>query len=184
MIDAEGSNRGRARDPARPGGVAARQGGDRVPSAAAAAGTSFRGEGHMWDAVLPRDLLKQAIRQTVSVAPVSFVQLTRFLPQLRGQDDLAVSSGFILWRGLSAAGVAALQALHDESAIFFWLCSPAVYANTGDAPFLRLMSGSHRIGEHPWLPTLLYNRAPTTQESRTAVREYVAEIARFSRPSM
>lgn len=134
----------------------------------------------MWASVLPPEHLKQAIKQFVRVAPVSFVQLLRLLPQLRGQDDLTISSGFILWRGLSLEGVAALQSLHAESAIFFWLCSPEIYAKTGDAPFLRLMSGAHRQGAHTWLPTLIHDRAPTAAESRKAVKEYVAELGRYS----
>jgi len=138
----------------------------------------------MWDQVLPPEHLKQAIKQFVSVAPTSFVQLARVLPQLRGPDDLTVSSGFILWRGLSPDGVTALQSLHAESSIFFWLCSPEVYAKTGNAPFLRLMNRGCRQGDHTWLPTLIYNRAPTAEESRQAVKEYVAEIARYSLPQI
>ncbi len=138
----------------------------------------------MWASTLPPAHLKQAITQFVRVSPASFVQLGRVLPQIRGTEDLTVSSGFILWRGLSAEGVAALQSLHAESAIFFWLCSPEIYTRTGDAPFLRLLSRSHRAGEQPWLPTIIHDRAPTAAESRKAVKEYVAEIARYSRPRL
>jgi hypothetical protein len=136
----------------------------------------------MWASVLPPDHLKQAITQFVHEAPTSFVQLGRVLPQIRGTEDLVVSSGFILWRGLSADGVEALQSLHSASAIFFWLCSPEIYARSGDAPFLRLVSRSHRAGEQPWLPTMIHDRAPTAMESRKAVKEYVAEIARYAQP--
>lgn len=138
----------------------------------------------MWNVVLAPDHLKLAIKQFVSEVPVSFVQLARCLPQLRGTNDLAVSTGFILWRGLSAEGVAVLRSLHAEGAIFFWLCSPEIYAKTGDAPFLKLMSRFHRLGEHPWLPTLIFNRAPTAVESRKAVKEYVAEISRYTLPPL
>ena len=136
----------------------------------------------MWDSVLPPEHLKQAIKQFVETAPSNFVQLARVLPQIRGTQDLTVSSGFILWRGLTDEAVAALDELHSESAIFFWLCSPEVYARTGDAPFLKLMSRSHRVGEQPWLPTIIHDRAPTAAETRSAVKEYVSEIARYSRP--
>ena len=134
----------------------------------------------MWDATLPPEHLKEAIRQVVGEAPVSFVHLARSLPQLRGTQDLAVTAGFILWRGLSEAGIDALTSLHTERSIFFWLCSPAIYSKTDDAPFLRLMTSSLRDGEPAWLPTLVFNRAPTTEESRQAVRDYVAEISRMS----
>lgn len=136
----------------------------------------------MWVQALPPEHLKQAIRQFVHEGPVSFVQLGRVLPQLRGEHDLTVCSGFILWRGLSAEGIDAMQSLHAESAIFFWLCSPEVYVKTGDAPFLQLMTHGRRKGEHPWLPTLIFDRAPTTEESRAAVKEYVSEIARYAMP--
>lgn len=136
----------------------------------------------MWDSVLPLVHLKQAIRQFVHPGPVSFVALLRVLPQLRGTDDLTVNAAFILWRGLSAEGVQTLQDLHSESAIFFWLCSPDVYARSGDAPFLRLVSRSPLLGECPWLPTLIHCRAPTAAESRQAVKEYVADLARYARP--
>jgi hypothetical protein len=136
----------------------------------------------MWDSVLPTGHLKQAIRQFVEPAPVSFVALLRVLPQLKGTDDLTVNTSFILWRGLSAEGVGALQDLHADSAIFFWLCSPDVYARTGDAPFLRLASRSPKLGECPWLPTLIHGRAPTAAESRVAVKEYVADLARYALP--
>ncbi len=136
----------------------------------------------MWDSMLPPDHLKQAIRQFVQTAPTNFVLLGRVFPQIRGTEDLTVCSSFILWRGLSPEAVAALQALHAESAIFFWLCSPAVYDRTGDAPFLRLVRGSHHAGEQPWLPTTIHDRPPTAAESRKAVKEYVAEIARYAMP--
>src|SRR5688572_24483547 len=136
----------------------------------------------MWDQVLPPDHLKQAITQFVRTAPSTFVQLGRVLPQIRGTEDLTVSSGFILWRGLSAEGVAALQDLHASSVIFFWLCSPEIYARTDDAPFLRLVTRMQRTGDHPWLPTVIHDRAPTTEESRKAVKEYVAEISRYVMP--
>ncbi len=136
----------------------------------------------MWNSLLPPEHLKQAIRQFVRPAPVSFVALLRVLPQLRGQDDLTVNKSFILWRGLSAEGVAALQKLHSESAIFFWLCSPDIYTRTGDAPFLRLVSRSCLLGESPWLPTLIHDRAPTAAESRDAVKQYVADLARYALP--
>ena len=136
----------------------------------------------MWDQVLPPDHLKQAITQFVRTAPASFVQLGRVLPQIRGTEDLVVSSGFILWRGLSQDGVAALQDLHASSLIFFWLCSPGIYTRTDDAPFLRLATRVQRTGEQPWLPTVIHDRAPTAEESRKAVKEYVAEISRSSMP--
>jgi hypothetical protein len=138
----------------------------------------------MWDQVLPPEHLKQAIAQFVRTAPASFVQLGRVLPQIRGTEDLTVSSGFILWRGLSADGVAALQGLHAASMIYFWLCSPEIYARTGDAPFLRLLSRDRRASEPPWLPTVIHDRAPTAEESRQAVKEYVAEISRYSMPRL
>lgn len=138
----------------------------------------------MWDQVLPPEHLKQAITQFVRTAPANFVQLGRVLPQIKGTEDLTVSSGFILWRGLSAQGVAALQDLHAASVIFFWLCSPEIYARTGDAPFLRLVSRAQRAGEQPWLPTIIRDRAPTALEARAAVKEYVAEISRCSMPRL
>jgi len=138
----------------------------------------------MWDSVLPPQHLEQAIRQFVRPMPVSFVALLRVLPQLRGQDDLTVNKSFILWRGLSADGVVALEKLHAESAIFFWLCSPDVYSRTNDAPFLRLVSRSCRVGESPWLPTLIHDRAPTAEESRDAVKQYVSDLARYSAPQI
>lgn len=134
----------------------------------------------MWDANLPPEHLKEAIKQVVCESPCSFVRLTRSLPQLRGTQDFAVSASFILWRGISDTGVDALTSLHSGGSIFFWLCSPAIYSSTDDAPFLRLMCGSLRVGEPAWLPTLVFNRAPTTEESRKAVRDYVAEISRMS----
>ena len=115
-------------------------------------------------------------------APASFVQLGRVLPQIRGTEDLVVSSGFILWRGLSQDGVTALQDLHASSLIFFWLCSPGIYTRTDDAPFLRLVTRAQRTGEQPWLPTVIHDRAPTAEESRLAVQDYVAEISRSSMP--
>lgn len=136
----------------------------------------------MWDQVLPPEHLKQAITQFVQTAPANFVQLGRVLPQIRGTEDLAVSAGFILWRGLSAEAVAALHDLHAASVIFFWLCSPEVYARTGNAPFLRLATRMQRAGEQPWLPTVIHDRAPTAAEARIAVKEYVAEISRYSMP--
>jgi hypothetical protein len=69
----------------------------------------------MWHVELPPAHLKQAIRQFVSVGPVTFVQLGRVLPQLRGTEDLALASGCILWRGLSEGGIAALRSLHAEA---------------------------------------------------------------------
>lgn len=135
----------------------------------------------MWASVLPPDHLKQAILEFVRQEPASFVQLARLLPQVRGTEDLTVSSGFILWRGLSLGGVEALQSLHAESAIFFWLCSPHIYMRTDDAPFLTLFSGSCRAGDKPWLPTIIHDRAPSAAESRIAVKEYVAYIARSSK---
>jgi hypothetical protein len=130
----------------------------------------------MWNAALPDEHLRDAIRQFAKDTPVSFVQLMRFLPQLRGTEDLAINTGFILWRGVSDAGVRALRTLHGEGAIFFWLCSPSVYTRTGDAPFLHVVSRKQRLGESVWLPTLIFGRPPTTAESRSAVKEYVAEI--------
>jgi hypothetical protein len=132
----------------------------------------------MWDTMLPPGHLREAIKQVVSTTPVSFVQLLRSLPQLRGTEDLAVSSGFILWRGVSDAGVTALRSLHAEGAIFFWLCPPSIYFATDDAPLLRLMSRSQRPREQTWLPTLIFNRSPTDAESRKAVKDYVAELSR------
>jgi hypothetical protein len=135
----------------------------------------------MWASVLPPEHLKLAILEFVRQSPASFVQLGRLLPQIRGTEDLTVSSGFILWRGLSSGGVEALQSLHAESAIFFWLCSPHVYTRTDDAPFLTLFSGSCRAGDKPWLPTIIHDRAPSADDSRKAVKEYVADIARSAR---
>lgn len=135
----------------------------------------------MWASILPPDYLKLAILEFVRQSPASFVQLAHLLPQIRGTEDLTVSSGFILWRGLSSGGVEALQSLHAESAIFFWLCSPHVYTRTDDAPFLTLFSGSCRAGDKPWLPTIIHDRAPSADDSRKAVKEYVADIARSSR---
>jgi hypothetical protein len=126
----------------------------------------------MWDAILPPEHLKEAIKQVVSGAPVSFVSLSRSLPQMRGTQDFAVNASFILWRGVSDAGIDALTSLHSAGSIFFWLCSPAIYSNT--------MSRSLRAGEPAWLPTMVFNRAPTAEESRRAVRDYVAEISRMS----
>ena len=135
----------------------------------------------MWASVLPPSHLKHAILEFVRQSPANFVQLARVFPQIRGTEDLTVSSGFILWRGLSAGGVDALRSLHSESAIFFWLCSPTIYTRTDDAPFLTLFSGACRAGDRPWLPTIIHDRAPSAAESRTAVKEYVADIARSSR---
>lgn len=135
----------------------------------------------MWASVLPPDHLKHSILEFVRQEPASFVQLGRLLPQIRGTGDFTVSSGFILWRGLSVGGVEALQSLHAESAIFFWLCSPQIYSRTDDAPFLTLFSGSCLAGDKPWLPTIIHDRAPSAAESRMAVKEYVADIARSSR---
>jgi hypothetical protein len=135
----------------------------------------------MWASILPPDHLKHAILEFVRQSPASFVQLGRLLPQIRGTEDLTVSSGFILWRGLSSGGVEALLDLHSESAIFFWLCSPRVYTRTDDAPFLTLFSSSCLAGDKPWLPTVIHDRAPSAGEARKAVKEYVADIARSSR---
>jgi hypothetical protein len=132
----------------------------------------------MWNATLPPEHLRAAIKQVVSVSPVTFAQLVRILPQLRGTEDLAVNSGFILWRGVSDAGVTALRSLHAEGAIFFWLCPPSTYAAADDAPLLRLMSSAQRPGEDAWLPTLIFNRPPSASESRKAVKDYVAELSR------
>jgi len=132
----------------------------------------------MWDAPLPDGLLRQAIKRSVSETPVSFAQLVRMLPQLKGTEDLELDAGLILWRGLCGPAIAALRALHADASIFFWLCPPSIYAKSDDAPFLRLMSRAHRPGEHAWLPTLIFNRPPSAAESRQAVSAYVAELAR------
>ncbi len=132
------------------------------------------------DAELDAGNLRKSIADRVAEGTVSFTRLMRELPELRGTADLEVTPNIILWRGLSQSGVAAIKSLYNEGALFFWLCSPAIYSNTGDAPFLRLMTRSRRDGEQAWLPTLLCGRAPTADESRKAVREYVAEIARNS----
>lgn len=132
----------------------------------------------MWNASLPDGLLRQAIKRLVSETPVSFAQLVRMLPQLKGTEDLELKAGLILWRGLCGPALAALRGLHAEASIFFWLCPPSVYLKTDDAPFLRLMSRAHRPGEQAWLPTLIFNRPPSAAESRQAVSAYVAELAR------
>jgi len=132
------------------------------------------------DAERDAGALRQSIADLVAEGSVSFTRLMRVLPELRGTEDLEVTPNIILWRGLSQPGVDAIKSLYNAGALFFWLCSPAIYSNTGDAPFLRLMTRSRREGEQAWLPTLLCGRAPTADESRQAVREYVAEIARNS----
>ena len=134
----------------------------------------------MVEADLAAGQLRQSIAQLVAEGSISFTRLMRVLPELRGTADLEVTPNIILWRGLSQPGVDAIKDLYNEGSLFFWLCSPAIYANTGDAPFLRLMTRSRREGEQAWLPTLLCSRAPTADESKKAVREYVAEIARNS----
>jgi hypothetical protein len=131
----------------------------------------------MWKAALPRELLRDAIRKAVGETPVTFARLTEQLPQIKGTEDFSVCTGLVLWRGLSHDGVAALHTLHTERSIFFWLCPPSIYARTDAAPFMRLMSRSHRPGEQSWLPTLIFSRPPTMAESREAVRDYVAELA-------
>lgn len=131
----------------------------------------------MADAALTADELQLAIKEAIGTTPTTFVQLARALPQMRGTEDLVITAAFILWRGLSAEGVGALRALHAERAIHFWLCSPSVYSRTGDAPFLRLMSSTKQLGDQPWLPTLICDRPPSTDESRKAVRDYVAEMS-------
>lgn len=134
----------------------------------------------MPDAILPPMDLKQAVVTSVGEVATSFVQLLRSLPQLRGTDDLAVTPGCILWRGLSVEGVAALRDLHAEGTVFFWLCSPTIYTVTGNAPFLGLMSSARRPDENVWLPTLISYRPQTADESRKAAREYAAELRRYS----
>ncbi len=131
----------------------------------------------MADTALTAEELQLAVKEAVGASPTTFVQLARAVPQLRGTEDLAITAAFILWRGLSAEGVAALRALHVERAIHFWLCSPSVYSRTGDAPFLRLMSSTPQLGDQPWLPTLICDRPPSADESRKAVRDYVAEMS-------
>lgn len=138
----------------------------------------------MWEAVLPLQHLKDAIRQFVHPVPMSFVALLRVLPQLRGQDDFKMNNSITLWRGLSPEGIEALNNLHEVGAIFFWLCSPDIYTRTGDAPVLPLASRSIRIGDCPWLPTLIHDRAPTTAQNREAVRQYVADLAKYSTRSL
>lgn len=133
----------------------------------------------MWKPTLPPEQLKQAIKdQTRHHGPLSFVDLAHTLPQLRGTRDFAVNGSFILWRGVSEGGAAALTDLHADGAIFFWLCSPAIYTRTGDAPFLKLMCRSPQPGEPSWLPTLIHDRAQSPAESRDAVRDYVAAMMR------
>lgn len=132
----------------------------------------------MWNTPLPHELLKQAIKQCVNDGPVCFVRLGRVLPQIKGPEDLVVNDDLVLWRGLSESAVAALKSLHSEGSIFFWLCSPSVYSRTDDAPFMRLMSRSHRPGQQTWLPTLIFNRPPSEVESRQAVSDYVDELTR------
>jgi len=134
----------------------------------------------MPDAILPPEDLKQAVVDSVGKTPISFVQLMRALPQLRGTDDLTVTPGCILWRGLSKAGVTALLDLHGEGAVFFWLCSPTIYTVTGNAPFLGLMSSARRTDENVWLPTLVGTRPQSADEAQKAAREYAAELRRYS----
>lgn len=122
--------------------------------------------------------LRQAIAGVVGLEAVSFTRLIRALPALRGTGDLSVTPNVVLWRGLSEAGIAAIKGLYGDGALFFWLCSPAIYGDTGDAPFLPPMTRSRRGGEKAWLSTLVSGRAATEEESRLAAREYVAEIAR------
>jgi hypothetical protein len=136
----------------------------------------------MWESALPSAHVKQLILHFVRTAPMSFVQLGRVLPQIRGTKDLALTTGIILWRGLSAEGVTALESLHAARSIFFWLCTPEIYAHTGDAPFLRPVTLSRRGGEEQWLPTMIHSRAPTAAELRMAVKEYVAALSRYSMP--
>ena len=132
----------------------------------------------MWNTPLPDKLLKQAIRQCIQEGPVSFVRLGRVLPEIKGPEDLVVNDDLVLWRGLSEAAVAALKSLHAEGSIFFWLCLPSIYSKTDDAPFMQLMSCSHRPGERAWLPTLMFKRPPTKAEARQAVSDYVDELTR------
>ena len=122
--------------------------------------------------------LRQAISDVVGLEAVSFTRLIRALPNLRGTGDLSVTPDIILWRGLSDAGIAAIKRLYGDGDLFFWLCSPAIYGDTGDAPFLPPMTRFRRGGERAWLPTLVSGRAPTEEESRRAAREYVPAIAR------
>lgn len=82
----------------------------------------------MWESALPSEHVKQFILQFVRTAPMSFVQLGRVLPQVRGTEDLTLTTGVILWRGLSAEGVTAIESLHGARNIFFWLCTPEIYA--------------------------------------------------------
>lgn len=138
----------------------------------------------MWESALPSEHVKQLILQFVRTAPMSFIQLGRVLPQVRGREDLTLTTGIILWRGLSAEGVTALESLHAARNIFFWLCTTEIYARTGDAPFLRPVTLSRRGGEERWLPTMIHPRAPTIVESRMAVKEYVAALSRKSMPRM
>ena len=136
----------------------------------------------MWESALPPEHAKHLILQFVKTAPMSFVQLGRVLPQIRGTEDLVLSAGIVLWRGLSADGVACLKDLHAERHIFFWLCSPEIYARSGDAPFLRPITASQHAGEQRWMPAVIHDRAPTAAESRIAVKQYVAEILRYPMP--
>lgn len=136
----------------------------------------------MWESALPSAHVKHLILQFVRTAPMSFMQLGRVLPQIRGTEDLALTTGIILWRGLSAEGVTALESLHAARNVFFWLCTPEIYASSGDAPFLRPVTRSRRGDEERWLPTIIHPRAPTAAESRMAVKEYAAALSRNLMP--
>ncbi|HEY7674882.1 MAG TPA: hypothetical protein VH867_06620 [Burkholderiales bacterium] len=131
---------------------------------------------------MPSAHVKQLILHFVRTAPMSFMELGRVLPQIRGTKNLALTTGIILWRGLSLEGVAALESLHTARNVFFWLCTPEIYTRTGDAPFLRPVTLSRRGGEERWLPTIIHPSAPTAAESRMAVREYVAALSGNSMP--
>lgn len=91
--------------------------------------------------------LMQSITGVVGLEAVSFTRLMQAIPELRGTGDLSVTPNVILWRGLSKPRIAAIKSLYGDGALFFWLCSPAIYGDTVDAPFLLPMTNSRRNGE-------------------------------------
>ncbi len=79
------------------------------------------------DAERDAGALRQSIADLVAEGSVSFTRLMRALPELRGTEDLEVTPNIVLWRGLSRSGVDAIKSLYNSGALFFWLCSPAIY---------------------------------------------------------